>query len=187
MPGSSPGMTSVFRGAAVTASIREREGFAPAVSADLAGDHLAVLRWLKQRAHSAAIKALRRVLVCGLLLCHLFRCFSLRNPKQPPCRYPLDNRAYYLSPRPVQSLFDHGAFLPTLRGSGAGHCSRSNWFSERAPKSISLRLPFYAVLASGAKQSTARTRLTMDCFVASLLAMTSSTDPRFRGARRPNH
>jgi hypothetical protein len=53
-------------------SIREREGFAPAVLADLAGDHLAGFRWLEQRAHGAAVNAIRRVPIFGLLRRHFF-------------------------------------------------------------------------------------------------------------------
>ena len=52
--------------------IREREGFAPAVFADLTGDHLAGFRWLEQRAHSAAINAVWRVLIFSLLPRHFF-------------------------------------------------------------------------------------------------------------------
>ena len=52
--------------------IREHKGFAPAVSADLAGDHLAVFRRFEQRAHSAAINVLWRVLIFGLLPRHFF-------------------------------------------------------------------------------------------------------------------
>ena len=50
--------------------IREHEGPAPAVFADLAGHHLAVFRWLEQRAHSAAVNVLWRVLIFSLLPRH---------------------------------------------------------------------------------------------------------------------
>src|SRR5712672_2951289 len=71
--------------------IREREGFAPAVFADLTGDHLAGFRWLEQRAHSAAINAVWRVLIFSLLPRHFFRCFGPRNTQHKPSRDSLDN------------------------------------------------------------------------------------------------
>src|ERR1700759_282089 len=43
--------------------IREREGLAPAVFADLAFDHLAGVRPFEQRAQAAAVDAVRRVLI----------------------------------------------------------------------------------------------------------------------------
>ena len=117
---------------ALSSLIREREGSAPAIFADLTGDHLAVFRWLEQRAHRAAINVLWRVLIFSLLPRHFFRCFRLRNPQKKTCRGPPNNRAHYLSPRPVYSLFDHGASSRAIARLSTGHCNRSNCGSERA-------------------------------------------------------
>ena len=62
---------------------------APAVLADLALDHLAGIRTLEQRAHAAAIDAVRRGLIFGLLRRHFIRRFCLRGaatalPRSPP-------------------------------------------------------------------------------------------------------
>src|ERR1700730_5242211 len=97
---------------ALPSLIREREGFAPAILADLAVDHLAGCRCLEQRAHSATVNAVRRVLIFSLLPRHFFRCGGLRNAQQKPCRGSAGNRAYDLSPRPVYRFFNHAGFLP---------------------------------------------------------------------------
>jgi hypothetical protein len=53
-------------------SIHEREGFAPAVLAYIAGDHLAGSRAFEQRAVGTTINAIWRVLILRLLPRHFF-------------------------------------------------------------------------------------------------------------------
>jgi hypothetical protein len=78
---------------APSGSIREREGLAPAVFADLAVDHLAVFRLLEQCAHGTAIDSVWRVLIFSLPPGHFFRCLGLRNPRQESCRKPAGEHA----------------------------------------------------------------------------------------------
>ena len=100
-------------------SIRQRERIAPAVLADLALDHLAAIRPLKQRAQAAAIDALRRVLIFGLLPGHFVRSLRSRGPKQKRCRCAHNDKAHDLAPRCIHLLFSHvfshGVILQFLR------------------------------------------------------------------------
>src|ERR1700704_2461722 len=63
------------------ALIRQRKGLAPAVLADLTLDYLAGVRPFKQRAQSAAVNAVRRVLILRLLPRHFVRRACLPHPK----------------------------------------------------------------------------------------------------------
>jgi hypothetical protein len=69
----------------------------------------------------------------------------------------------------------------------AGHDESSQWDGSYRNSQFNFQTA-KTVIASGAKQSIAKTKVRMDCFVASLLAMTSNTDtnPRSRGATRPS-
>src|SRR6267378_2091816 len=121
--------------------IRQHEGLAPAVLADLTGHHLAVFRWLEQRAHSAAINVLWRVLIFSLLPRHFFRCFRLRNTPQKPCRDTRRNRAYDLSPRLASSFFDHGVSSPAIAKAyhRQGSPRRVEWRRPRVSPAIPLQ------------------------------------------------
>src|SRR5450631_3505509 len=117
--------------------IREREGFAPAVLADLTIDHLAGCRRFEQRAHSAAIKAAWRVLIFSLLPRHFFRCVGLRNTQRKPCRDSAGNRAHELSPRPVYRFFDHAGSSPSATSWPTGESGepvQPKGFGRRDPR-----------------------------------------------------